>query len=262
MLYFYLVIIMKKKILLIILSILFIGILIFIAISFINKGKLEKLKAKPIVLPANFTYTAHTGCIDTKDNSLEAIEVGAKYGADIVEFDLNFLPDGTPVLAHDKPKGNEVTLDEAFKKVSEYENLRVNVDAKSVANLKSVVDLAEKYGILDRIFYTGIELKDVETVKKDSPEVAYYLNTDVENPRKQTPEYLQSLVDEVKQSGAIGINFNKDNATKELVDIFHENDLLVSIWTVNEEKKMYEILLLSPDNITTRNPDKLQEILN
>ncbi len=252
---------MKKKILLSSFSILFIGILIFITFLVSNQRELDNLRNAPINLPKNFTYTAHTGCVDTKDNSLEAIEIGAEYGADIVEFDLNFLSDGTPVLAHDKPKGNEVTLDEAFKKVSEYENLKVNVDAKSVANLKVVYPLAEKYGIEDRIFYTGIELKDVETVKKDSPEVPYYLNVDVEKPKKQTPEYLQRLVDELKQSGATGINFNKDNATKELVDIFHENDLLVSIWTVNEEKKMYEILLLSPDNITTRHPDKLREIL-
>lgn len=253
---------MKKKILLSIFSILSITILILVIILISNLMELKKLKSEHINLPENFTYTAHTGCVDTKDNSLEAIEIGAKYGADIVEFDLNFLSDGTPVLAHDKPKGNEITLDEAFKKVSEYENLKVNVDAKSVANIKVVYPLAEKYGIEDRIFYTGIELKDVETVKKDSPQVPYYLNTDVEPSRKQTPEYLQSLVDKVKQSGAIGINFNKDNATRELVEIFHENDLLVSIWTVNEEKKMYEILLLSPDNITTRHPDKLKEIID
>lgn len=219
------------------------------------------MKEAPIYLPQNFTYTSHTGCVDTKDNSLEAIEIGAKYGADIVEFDLNFLSDETPVLAHDEPKGDEITLDEAFKKVSEYKNLKVNVDAKSVKNLKVVYPLAQKYGLEDRIFYTGIESEDVETVKKDSPEVPYYLNVNVEKPKKQTPEYLNSLVKSVKDSGAVGINFNKDNATKELVDIFHENDLLVSIWTVNKEKEMYEILHLSPDNITTRNPDKLQEIL-
>ena len=80
---------------------------------------------KTEILSKGFTYTAHTGCIKTADNSLAAIEEGAKYGADIVEFDLNFLSDGTPVLSHDKPKGKEVTLDEAFKKISEYKNLKV-----------------------------------------------------------------------------------------------------------------------------------------
>lgn len=252
---------MKKKILLIIFSVLTISILIFIIFLIHDGMELKKLKAEPITLPESFTYTAHTGCVDTKDNSLEAIEIGAKFGADIVEFDLNFLSDGTPVLAHDEPKGNEITLDQAFKKVSEYKNLKVNVDAKSVANLKVVYPLAKKHGIENRIFYTGIELKDIEAVKKDSPEVSYYLNVDVQKPGKQNAEYLDALVKEVKESGAIGINFNKDNATKELVDIFHENGLLVSIWTVNKEKEMYEVLHLAPDNITTRNPDKMQDIL-
>lgn len=253
---------MKKKILLSIVCILLVGILIIIISAANYQKELNKLKNEPLNLPENFTYTAHTGCVNTEDNSLEAIEIGAKYGAQIVEFDLNFLKDGTPILAHDEPKGDEITLDMAFKKVSEYENLKINVDVKSVQNLKAVVDLAQKHGILNRIFYTGIELKDVETVKKDSPEVPYYLNFNVDKPQNQTPEYLQSLVEGVKGCGAIGINFNKDNATKELVDTFHENGLLVSIWTVNNEKEMYEILHLSPDNITTRQPDKIKEILN
>lgn len=247
---------MKKKILLAIFSFLLITILGF---TILYQMGMKKLKTE--ILPKEFTYTAHTGCIKTPDNSLEAIEEGAKYGADIIEFDLNFLKDGTPVLSHDKPKGNEITLDEAFKKVSEYENLKVNVDVKNVDNLKAVYPLAQKYGIENRIFYTGINIDFVEAVKKDSPEVPYYLNVNVEKPKKQTPEYLEKLVKTVKESGAMGINFNKDHATKELVDAFHENDLLVSIWTVNKKRKMFKILLLGPDNITTRRPDKLQEIL-
>ncbi len=253
---------MKKKILLSSFSILSVSILILIIFLVYNQKELEKLKANPINLPKNFTYTAHTGCVGTADNSLEAIEIGAKYGADIIEFDLNFLPDGTPVLSHDKPKGKEITLDQAFKKVSEYENLKVNVDVKNTKNLKAVYPLAQKYGIESRIFYTGIGLEFVEAVKKDSPEVPYYLNVSVDKPKKQTPEYLQSLVKLVKDNGAIGINFNKDHATKELVDTFHDNDLLVSIWTVNKKRKMYKILFLGPDNITTRRPDKLKDILD
>ncbi len=246
---------MKKKLLLSIFSVLLISILI-LTVFFME---LKKMKTN---LPENFTYTSHTGCVKTPDNSLAAIEEGVKYGADIVEFDLNFLPDGTPVLSHDKPKGNEVTLDEAFKKISEYENIKVNVDVKTTKNLKAVYPLAQKHGLEDRIFYTGINIDFVEAVKKDSPEVPYYLNVNVEKPRKQTPEYLQSLVKTVKDSGAIGINFNKDHATKKLVETFHENDLEVSIWTVNKKRKMYKILALAPDNITTRRPDKLNEILD
>lgn len=233
-------------------------------IIFIKKKKsenLQKMKDLPITLPKDFTYTAHTGCVGTKDNSLEAIEAGAQYGADIVEFDLNFTKGGEPVLSHDKPKGGEFTLDDAFKKVSEFEKLKVNIDIKSCADLRVILPLAEKHGIKDRIFFTGVTLSDVEAVKKACPDIDYYLNYSVTKPQKQTDEYLQSIADKVKGCGAVGINFNKDNATKKLVDKFHENGLLVSIWTVNTEKEMYRILHLSPDNITTRKPDIMSSIL-
>lgn len=226
-----------------------------------NKKETDFYKSQPINLPPDFTYTAHTGCCGTADNSLEAIKVGIKNGADIVEFDLYFNNENVAVLSHDEPKGNEVTLDEAFKLISTYNDVKVNVDVKKCTDLHIVYELAEKYSITDRIFFTGIFLEDVEIVKKECPTIPYYLNYDVLKANKQTPEYLNELVKIVKDNGAIGINFNKDSATKELVDTFHENDLLVSIWTVNEEKDMYKILYFAPDNITTRNPDVLKEII-
>ncbi len=252
---------MKKKIIIISVTGLVCAAAISLGVYLDGVNELKKLKNKQLDLPDGFTYTAHTGCVNTEDNSLEAIEAGVKHGAQIVEFDVNFTEDGTPVLSHDTPQGGEVTLDEAFGKVASYENLMVNVDLKSSDNLPAVVASAEKYGIKDRIFFTGVELSAVEAVKSACPGIDYYLNFNVEKESKQTAEYLDGLVEGVKGCGAVGINFNKDNATKELVDKFHENGLLVSIWTVNNEKEMYEILHLSPDNITTRNPDKMKEIL-
>lgn len=227
-----------------------------------NKKEQEFYKSQPVSLPTDFTYTAHTGCCGTEDNSLEAIKVGIEHGADIVEFDLYFNDENVAVLSHDAPKGNEVTLDEAFKLIATYEDVKVNVDVKLCNdNLHIVYDLAEKYNITDRIFFTGINSEDVETVKNECPTVLYYLNYDVKKGNKHTAEYLNELVKIVKDSGAVGINFNKDSATKELVDTFHEKDLLVSIWTVNEEKDMQKILYFAPDNITTRQPDKLKDII-
>ena len=187
--------------------------------------------------------------------------MGAKHGADIVEFDLYFTKDDEPVLSHDKPVGNEITLDHAFKKISEYEGLKVNVDLKSYGSLEKVVECAEKYDIKDRIFFTGIFLEEVEAVKKDCPDIEYYLNYEIDKESKQTDEYLNSLVETVKESGAVGINCNYKNVTEKMVKAFRENGLLVSVWTVNDEKDMYKVLQLQPDNITTRNPDILGDIV-
>lgn len=216
---------------------------------------------KEYTLPVGFTVTAHTGCMGTKANSLESITAGAQNGANTVEFDLNFNIDNNPVLSHDSPVGGEITLDEAFAKVAEYDNLLVNVDLKSTVAIEKIVPLAKKHNILERIFFTGVDESFVKAVKTRTPEVDYYLNMSVLPEKQQTEEYLLSLVNKVKECGAVGINFHKDNATTALVDVFHNNGLLVSIWTVDEEEEMYRILSLSPDNITTRYPNVLANII-
>ncbi len=231
-----------------------------IDLFFKNKktDKYTDLKGK---LPEGFTYTAHTGCCGTEANSIASIEKGVSCGAQIVEFDLKFTKEGEPVLCHDAIKGNEVTVDEAFAKISQYDGLHVNVDRKTSDALHKIPELAEKHGIADRIFFTGVEEEAVEAVKKACPQVDYYLNMSVKRPSKHTDEYLLSLVKKVKECGAVGINFNKKSASKKLIDTFRENGLLVSIFTVDKKSEMYKILLFAPDNITTRNPDLLRKIL-
>lgn len=252
---------MDKVVISIIIAVLVIAILATVLVIIFKKVDLKKAISQTAELPDNFTYTAHTGCVGTADNSLAAIEMGAKHGADIVEFDVYFTKNDEPVLSHDKPKGNEVTLDEALKKVSEYENLKANIDIKSYGSLEKIVECAEKYNLKDRIFFTGIFLKDTEAVKKACPDIDYYLNSDIEKKYKQTDEYIESLIKTVKDSGAVGINCHYKNVTEDMVNAFRENGLLVSVWTVNKEADMYKVLRMAPDNITTRHPDVLKDII-
>ncbi len=221
----------------------------------------SKIKSGPAIIPEGFTVTAHTGCEGTRENSLEAIEKGAAT-ADIVEFDLSFTQGGEPVLAHDKAEADSVTLEEAFNTVARYEGLRVNVDCKATDNLKAVTETAEKCGVLDRIFYTGIEEKDVDAVKAQTPQVAYYLNFDVKKSKKNDEEYIRSLVQKVKDTGAVGLNINFKGASKKMVDIFHSEGLEVSVWTVSKELQMHKVLAMGCDNITTREPSLLKKVID
>ncbi len=220
---------------------------------------LKKYKSTQLNLPEKFTCTAHTGCCGTKENSLESIVTGTRCGANVVEFDLNFNAEGEAVLSHDTPKGGEVTLDEAFRLVADIPLIRVNVDVKNTADLEQVKMFAERHGLLGRIFYTGIFEKDVAAVRAQTPEIPYYLNVNV--PERYGKNYLNSLVRKVKDAGAIGINLNKKGASKKLVDTLHKNDLLVSFWTADSEKDICRLLTYSPDNITTKRPDRFYAIL-
>lgn len=217
---------------------------------------------KPKNFTGYFTITAHTGCEKTPQNSLESVDKALKSGAEIFEVDVRFDKNGTPVICHDAPKGGEPLLEDVFKKIKENENILCNLDLKVTDNLKEIVVLAKKYDILDRIFYTGVFEKFVESVKNDTPEIPYYLNLSVLPRRKHTEEYLNSLVDKVKASGAIGINCNYRNVTPELFRLFRENGLLISVWTVDRKSKMAKFSMMKPDNITTRKPSLLRKVYN
>ncbi|MBQ7005794.1 MAG: glycerophosphodiester phosphodiesterase [Clostridia bacterium] len=212
-------------------------------------------------LPEGFTITAHTGCEGTEDNTLESIRAGASAGADIVEIDLQFLTDGTPVLCHNEPKGkNYPTLDSAFELLKGLP-VKMNVDVKSVANISEVKRLAEKYGVLDRIFFTGVEEEKVKVVKNGAPDIAYFLNVGVDKKKNTDKEYLDSLVKKVKDCGAVGINMNHKGCSKALVEAFRKEGRLVSLWTANSKKIMGRCLYYEPDNITTRKPSELLQLM-
>ena len=224
-------------------------------------GYITYVKSKDAVIPQGFTVTAHTGCEDTADNSLEAIKKGYESGADIVEFDVHFNSKGEPVLDHDYAADDSVKLKDAFDLVAECGGLHVNVDCKTVDNLKAIVETAEECGVKDRIFYTGIQVKDVKTVKADTPEIKYYLNTKIDKIRKNDEHYIRSLVTLTKAVDALGLNIHFSEASEKMIKIFHQEGLEVSLWTVNKELDMHKVLAMGCDNITTRQPSKLIEII-
>ena len=246
------------KVIAIILTVALVGVGMFFGVRF---SALKKYNNMPLNLPNGFTVTAHTGCMGTEENSFESMKIGVENGAQIVEFDVRFLSDGTPVLAHDEPTGDEITLEEAFAYFAQFDGIKANVDIKETKNLAQIEYLAKQYGILDRIFLTGVEEKDIEAVKRDCPEITYYLNVSVDKKKADDSEYIASLIKKVKDVGAIGINCNYKNVKAELVKGFQNAGLLVSLWTVNGEFDMHKILNMAPNNITTRNPDKLSEII-
>ena len=144
-------------------------------------------------------------------------------------------------------------------------SIRQNAFAE-VENLKRLEMPSSVVRIGERAFYkskveTVILSDNIEIIEKSSFEHCKELST-VNIPKNIDEIYLLSLVEKVKNAGAVGINFNYKNASKELVEVFRNNGLLVSIWTVDTEFNMYKILSFQPDNITTRHPDKLSEIVN
>ena len=215
-------------------------------------------------LPDGFTVTAHSGSEGTTDNSVEFLKKAIELNVPVLEIDITFRRDGTPVVIHKDVAGDSegMLLDDAIRYISENsETVRVNLDLKSVANLPAVIEILDNYGMRERCFYTGVELRFVDAVRSDG-RLPYYLNYSFNKFKRNSRKEHERILAVVKDSGAIGLNCNQKLANRNLVAMFHENGLLVSYWTANSEKDMKKLLIIAPDNITTRYPVMLTELVN
>lgn len=228
-----------------------------------SRSQLAKLQEQPLSMPEGFRITAHTGCLGTKQNTLESLQTALDSGAGTVEFDIRFRADGTPVLSHDALKGDDQSplLADAFALIAQTENITVNLDLKQTDHLPEIARLGKAAGILDRLFFTGVSLADTEKVARECPEIPYYLNVSPDLKQKDNDAYWRQVADQIRLCGAIGINCEYKAASETLVRVMHEQGLLVSFWTVDRRLPMARVALLGPDNITTREPVALRELL-
>lgn len=250
---------MKKMFKIVFLTVIIIFILCVIAVAVFA----AKLFNAPKSTVPGFTVTAHSGSEHTQDNSMEFLKKGIEIDAQVLEIDVTFRADGTPVLLHkEEAEANEGLLfEQAIKYISENsETVKLNLDLKSTAFLPGAVEIIEKYGMKERCFFTGVNEEDVEVVRRDGGGIPYYLNLSLARGKRTDKNELEAALKKVKDSGAIGINCNYKNASPEMVALFHENGLLVSYWTANDKLVMHYLLSLSPDNITTRYPVALKKI--
>lgn len=210
------------------------------------------------------TITAHTGCNQTRMNSLESIRSAICSNADIVEFDLQFTQSAVPVLSHDKPKQNNtyITLEEAFALLSAHHGIKINIDIKSTEHLSLIPPLIEKYALSDRAFFTGVTQSFLPDIIKQAPNVPRYLNIYPNPAALISKKYIASLIELTESSGCIGANVNFMLCSKQTVSLFHSAGLLVSIWTANTARQMKYTLSMHPDNITTKNVFLLKQLIS
>lgn len=215
--------------------------------------------SEPHPLPEGFTVTAHMGCMGTEMNTLGSLQTALDSGAQTVEFDVRFLADGTPVLGHDEGDKSAAsdTIADALAMVAARPGITVNLDLKEFSPLERLQEVVEQAGMMGRVFYTGVDADHIAAVRAATPEIPCYLNASFNVLNRRSVSHLEDLVQLCLDSGAIGINCSYQNNSEQLVRLCHENGLLLSVWTVDNEDDMDIQLDLAPDNITTRRPDIL-----
>lgn len=209
-----------------------------------------------------FTITCHSGALYTKMNTIKSVRRAVEWGAQIVEFDVSFRPDGTPVIIHNaSPSQNQgVLLEDALSEVAKSKTCQINLDIKSTKNLSEVDKLVKLKNLDNRVFYTGVFEDWIETVKNNSS-IPFYINFNPSVEESNTDEYIHKIINKAKETGAIGINSNYRGVSEKMINALHDNGLLVSLWTANKIDAMYKALSYRSDNITTKKPNILKMII-
>ena len=190
--------------------------------------------------------TAHTGALRTKPNSIASAWAGLAWpGVGCIEVDVRFLPCGTPALGHDRVNAGSPKLEAVFE-LMRAGTRSVNLDMKEKTHVRQLAKLVDTYGLQGRVFMTGLREADCAAWRHCG--LPYYLNgTDV---RAAT------------ELGAIGVNVHYRTCGESLVRQARRAGLLVSVYTIDRRRAMRNMWRLGVDNITTRRPDLLTEIIS
>lgn len=210
-----------------------------------------------------FTITAHTGAYNTPDNSMESLEKAIEHGDASFEIEVRQRPNGTIVMSNEiintNSDGTEITA--AFQRVKKTD-MHLNLDIRETRVLKNLHDLIVDYSLTDRVTLTGIEVFQANKVKENCPGVEYYVNYMPSRINIFTEDYQQKIIDMLEKTGAVGINCNYKYASRTLSNLLHKNGYKLSIWTVDRKYQIKRALVNTADNITTHNPQKVQNIIN
>ncbi|AGK99327.1 glycerophosphodiester phosphodiesterase [Clostridium pasteurianum] len=211
--------------------------------------------------------TAHAGCMGTEMDSIEAVEEGIKYGADIIEIDLNIDSNGNLVLCHDKPKEFEkyLRLEEVLEIIKREEAVLLNIDVKDAKVLDKLNSIILDFSAENKVFFTGLDYKCIIDNKKILEGTNYFINLGIPKlniTRLRDKEYLVGLLDELESLNIMGININYRFVTSELINACKERKMMSSVWTVDDNENMKRMIALEVNSITTKRVDVLKNLIS
>jgi glycerophosphoryl diester phosphodiesterase len=236
-----------------------------------------------------FAALAHRGfSLDGLENSMMAFQAAVDHGYRYVETDAHGTIDGVAVALHDESldrttdgTGEVADLPWARVKLARiggkepvpmledilgtWPELRVNIDVKAESGIVPVVDAIERTGAHDRVCIASFSTARRDaTVARLTRRVATSAGT-----REAAAFFLGGMVranlaGALKSLDALQIPVAMGPVpllTERHVRAAHAVGKFVHVWTINDPKRMAELLDLGVDGIVTDRADLLKDLL-
>ena len=206
------------------------------------------------------------------ENTLAAIQRGIELQVDFVEIDVRCTADGILVALHDATisrttngkgrvdslslrevqafnagNGEHVpTLDEVLKAASGKTGLMLELKVEGVA--QQTVDAVREAGFSYPVIYASFLHGELTQVRSVDPEAALMVlfGRLPRAPVARAREYRSSYV-----------GLRHDTVTRRLVDAFHQENLLVWVYTADSISEIQRALALGVDGVISNFPDRI-----
>lgn len=222
------------------------------------------------------------------ENTMAAFEAALKLPIDGVEFDVQMTGDQKLVVIHDETldrttNGFGYIKDHTYSEIQKYDAgswFSKEFAGQKVPLLDDVLALLSKYDVLVHIElktgfvpYKGIEELMVRLVDKYKMKerviVSSFNPSSIKNVKLINPSYktallqeevLSNTIDFVKELKAEAVHVNYENIDAADVERFHESDIPVRCYTVNDQADMEKIISAKVDGVFTDKPDVMIEM--
>jgi glycerophosphoryl diester phosphodiesterase len=188
---------------------------------------------------------AHRGaCWELPENTLAAFEKAIDVGADFVEFDVHAAPDGSLVVCHDRPRGDELRLEDVLAVVAG----RIGV----MCELKT----PWRYRRHDVVARTVTLLPSDAVVVSFDPRALQAVRG-----RRVLQHVGYGVSIRAAARYAWGVGFHDPRVTNRSLAKARSLGLVTTVYTVNDPARMTELAALGVDGIFSDRPDLLRRTL-
>jgi len=227
--------------------------------------------------------TAHTGCMNTPENSQASALAGLALGADIIEDDIRMTRDGVLVLSHDDGirlrDGREgfvsrMTLEELKEQAGPLTPLEpvlqtvvdagrvMNLDIKTDDCLELLSERLERLGLIEQTFLSGCEYGRAQRMEACNPRIRKLLNVSPAGFLNGSlyADAVRQICEHAVSSGCFGLNLAVPLVRPELPELAAAYGLDVYVWTVDDEERMRRLAGMGVRSITTKRVDLLMNV--
>lgn len=222
--------------------------------------------------------TAHRGhSLAAPENTISAVRKAIESGADYAEVDVQLTADGVVVLLHDRDLKRVAGIAQRLEEVS-WEQLR-QLDVGSwfgpgfvgerVPTLAEVIDLArgriklnielKLFGDDRRLAREVARLVSEKRFESDCIITTFHYDAILEmkqqNPKLRTGLIVAHALGDLSRLEVDVLSVRADWLTEKVLRAAHRAKKEVHVWTVNDGRKMTQLMKQGADNLITDDPD-------